>query len=60
MLSLESRFVLPQHLYEDIRRFCSSVEKELPNEDFFRAAGLPGMKAENLLKILKTSFICND
>ena len=60
MLSPGSRFVLPQHLYEDIRRFCSSVEKELPNEAFFRAAGLPGLKAEDLLKIIKTSFIRND
>lgn len=60
MLSPESRFMLPQHLYEDISRFCASVETELPNGDFFRSAGLPGINAEDLLKILKTTFISND
>lgn len=56
MLTPDNKYHLPQHLQEDIEKFCKLAGNELPNDDFFKSAGLPGLKAEELLELIKTSF----
>lgn len=60
MLAPDNRYQLPRHLQDDMEKFCKLVKKELPNEDFFKSAGLPGLKAEELLELLENSFTDHD
>lgn len=60
MLAPDSSYHVPHRLQEDVGRFCQLAEQELPNDDFFKAAGLPGLNAEELLQLIKTSFTDHD
>ncbi len=56
MLTPADVYQAPLLLKNDIRRFCEVVMAELPNADFFKAAGLRGVRAEDLIEQLKKSF----
>lgn len=57
MLAPADRYDLPQTLKNDVRDFCEAVKSELPNNDFFKSAGLRNITAEQLLKQLENSFL---
>lgn len=56
MLPQNARFVLPDKLREDLILFLDTVG-ELPNEDFFKSAGLRGFNATMLLEFMRKVFI---
>ena len=47
----------PQALKDDVSHFCDEVMKELPNQDFFKSAGLRNITGEQMLEQLKSSFL---
>ena len=47
----------PQALKDDVSHFCDEVKEELPNQDFFKSAGLRNITAELMLEQLKNSFL---
>lgn len=57
MLTPENHYDLPKQLSEDVEKFCYLAEEDLPNDDFFKAAGLPGLNPEEILSQLRKSFI---
>lgn len=60
MLAPADRFEVPQTLFNDVKRFCEVVKSELPNNDFFKSAGLQGITGEQVLKQLELSFLIHD
>ena len=56
MLPQNSHFNLPEKLRQDIVLFYDSIG-ELPNQDFFKSAGLHGLNAYQLLELLHNAFI---
>ena len=56
MLAPAETYRLPRALRDDIAGFIESVRDELPNADFFRAAGLKNITGEQLVGQLKRSF----
>lgn len=56
MLAPAETYRLPQALREDVAAFVESVRHELPNADFFKAAGLKNISGEQLVEQLKKSF----
>lgn len=56
MLTAESRYILPDAMSNDLTDFCNAVSVELPNKDFLQSVGLSGMKAEELLSIIRSAF----
>lgn len=56
MLAPAETYRLPRSLQDDIAEFIESVRDELPNADFFRAAGLKNITGEQLVGQLKRSF----
>lgn len=57
MLSAESSFDAPDTLKSDIHDFCERIQRDEPNADFFKAAGLPkSITAEQLIEQIKKSF----
>ena len=48
---------VPQTLKDDVSHFCDEVKDELPNQDFFKSAGLRNITGEQMLEQLKTSFL---
>lgn len=46
----------PQMLKDLVLHFCDEVKKELPDQNFFKSAGLHNITAEQLLEQLKNSF----
>lgn len=58
MLAPSERFVdVPQTLKDDISLFCDTVKEELPNQDFFKSAGLRNITGEQMLEQLTNSFL---
>ena len=58
MLARSDKFEdVPQTLKKDISDFCDTVKKELPNQDFFKSAGLRNITGEQILEQLKASFL---
>lgn len=60
MLAPSDRFTLSNKLKKDIEDFCKATMSDMPNGDFFKAAGMHGITGKQLLKQLKTSFLSND
>lgn len=60
MLAPSDRYALPSKLKKDVEDFCKAAMLDMPNADFFKAAGVRGVTGEQLLKQLKTSFLSND
>lgn len=57
MLAPSERFVdVPQTLKDDISHFCDTVKDELPNQDFFKSAGLRNITGKQMLEQLTNSF----
>ncbi len=56
MLTGESRYELPTKMRGDMRLFLNAIEKELPNNDFLRNAGLRSQSVEDLLEVLKRAY----
>lgn len=58
MLAPSDRFVdVPQTLKDDISHFCYVVKEDLPNQDFFKSAGLGNITGEQMLEQLGNSFL---
>ena len=58
MLAPSERFDdVPQTLKDDISLFCDTVKEELPNQDFFKSAGLRNITGEQILEQLTNSFL---
>ncbi len=58
MLAPSERFVdVPQTLKDDISHFCDTVKEELPNQDFFKSAGLRNITGEQILEQMTNSFL---
>lgn len=58
MLAPSERFDdVPQTLKDDISLFCDTVKEELPNQDFFKSAGLRNITGEQMLEQLTNSFL---
>lgn len=56
MLAPADRFDLPVTLRDDVSGFCASVNGDLPNQDFFKAAGLRNVTGEQVLEQIKETF----
>lgn len=56
MLPQDSRFTLSEKLKNDMRGFYQRIG-ELPNNDFFKKAGLRGLDAQRLLDLFKVAFL---
>ena len=56
MLAPADHFEIPTRIMEDINSFISKVSEEKPNDDFFRSAGLQGLKADDIINQLKNCF----
>ena len=57
MLSPSDKYTVPVTLRKDIEDFCKAVEKDLPNSDFLTAAGLKNITGDDLLSLLKQTFL---
>ena len=56
MIPADSVYALPETLKDDLEQFCDSVADNLPNADFMKSIGLPGMDCDVLLDIVRRSF----
>lgn len=56
MLAPAEIYTVPDTLKKDVDGFCEAVKEELPNADFFKAAGVIGVTGERLLEQLKGNF----
>ena len=56
MLPPNAHFDLPEKLKQDTNFFVENIG-ELPNEDFFKSAGLQDMNASQLMELLHKAFI---
>lgn len=54
MLAPSDRFALPNKLKKDVDSFCKIAMRDMPNPDFFKAAGIYGVTGVQLLEQLKT------
>ena len=58
MLAPSDRFEdVSQTLKDDVSHFCEEVKDDLPNQDFFKSAGLQNITGEQMLEQLKNSFL---
>lgn len=57
MLAPATVYYVPAVLKEDVIEFCNMVKEDLPNADFFKAAGLSNITGVQLLQQLKNSFM---
>lgn len=57
MLAVPAPIVLPENLRHHLREFLKKTESELPNNDFFKAAGAGGVKGEDARQVILDSFI---
>lgn len=56
MLPGDAHFILAEKLKQDAQQFYDNVG-ELPNEDFFKNAGLIGLNSEVLMDLFRRTFI---
>lgn len=56
MLPQDSRFTLSEKLKNNMRDFYQRIG-ELPNNDFFKKAGLRGLDAQRLLDLFNMAFM---
>lgn len=57
MLAPIDKFNVPQTIQMDLELFIQLVERDLPNADFMKAAGLGRVTSTQLLGLLQNSFI---
>ncbi len=53
-------FDLPRQIKSDMQAFTDSVKLNLPGKEIFTKMGIQGLKADQVLKQLITSFMLND
>jgi hypothetical protein len=56
MLAPADKFNIPVKIMDDIDHFITMASDDKPNDDFFRSAGLQGIKAEDIINQLRNSF----
>lgn len=57
ILSVTKPIELPQNLHDHLVEFLRATEDDLPNRDFFKVAGVPGVGGEDAWKVIVNSFV---
>lgn len=57
MLSLDSEFIVPQKLKEDITQFCEIVSADIPDDNLFKSAKIKGVNPKTVLELIEKAFV---
>jgi Domain of unknown function (DUF1814). len=57
MLATTERIQLPSNLHDHLLTFLETTANDLPNNDFFKAAGVPGVTGEMAAQQIRDSFV---
>lgn len=57
MLAVPDPIELPANLQEYLTTFLKATKNDLPNKDFFKAAGVNGVTGEDARKVILNAFV---